>query len=197
MLGSTEVGKSAICSQLLSSEHINTYDTVEYSVEKEVIVSVDGVESRIIFVDHPAGDLQLEDLIESYSPVFCFLVVMAVDDSSSLVEAETVLAYLTEEGLCRDRAVILVANKTDLVRNRVVSMEDGMALARRHGVKYIETSPGINHNIDELLVGVVKQVRLRERKEDRKKKTKMMKLLGKFLKIKTDKSKSCSNLGVI
>ena len=65
----------------------------------------------------------------------------------------------------------------------------GCALARRHSVKYIETSPGmfrwlssgvchvvvagINHNIDELLVGVVKQVRLREVKEKRKKKTKV------------------------
>ena len=67
----------------------------------------------------------------------------------------------------------------------------GRALARRHSVKYIETSPGmfrglssgvchvvvagINHNIDELLVGVVKQVRLREKckKKGREKKTKV------------------------
>ena len=67
--------------------------------------------------------MQLDDLIESYYPVSCFLVVMAVDDSSSLVEAEAVLTYLTEEGFCRDKAVILVANKTDLVRNRVIRME--------------------------------------------------------------------------
>ena len=71
----------------------------------------------------------------------------------------------------------------------IVIFVDGKALARTHFVKYIETSPGmfrglssgvchvvvagINHNIDELLVGVVKQVRLREVKEKRKKKTKV------------------------
>ena len=41
-----------------------------------------------------------------------------MDDSSSQVEAEAILAYLTEEGFCREKAVILVANKTDLVRNK-------------------------------------------------------------------------------
>jgi len=197
MLGSTDVGKSAICSQVLSSEHANTYDTVESSVEKEVIISVDDEESTIVFVDHPAGDMEVEDLIESYSPVSCFLVVMAVDDDTSMFEAKAVLTYLTEEGLCKGRAIILVANKTDLVRNRIVSIEDGQALARRHGVKYIETSPGINHNIDELLVGVIKQVRLRRGKKERKKKTKMMKFLGAVLKIQTDKTKSCTNLSTL
>ena len=29
---------------------------------------------------------------------------------------------------------------------------DGKSLAMKYGVKYIETSPGINHNVDELLV---------------------------------------------
>ena len=32
---------------------------------------------------------------------------------------------------------------------------------------------GINHNIDELLVGVIKQIRLREGKKERKKETKV------------------------
>ena len=32
---------------------------------------------------------------------------------------------------------------------------------------------GINHNIDELLVGVIKQIRLREEKQERKKDTKV------------------------
>ena len=68
-------------------------------------------------------ECQLENLIGSYSPVSCFLVVVAVDDASSLAEAETILNYLTKDGLCKEKAVILVANKTDLVRSRVVTVE--------------------------------------------------------------------------
>ena len=35
-------------------------------------------------------------------------------------------------------------------------------MAIRFGVKYIETSPGINHNVDELLVGMLAQIQLRQ-----------------------------------
>ena len=40
MLGGAGVGKSSLCSQFLSSEHANTYERVEDSVEKEVIIAV-------------------------------------------------------------------------------------------------------------------------------------------------------------
>ena len=49
--------------------------------------------------------------------------MLAVDDFSSFEEAESILTYLMEDGYCREKAVILVANKTDLVRNRTVSHE--------------------------------------------------------------------------
>ena len=48
---------------------------------------------------------------------------MAVDDSFSMVEAETVLDYLSTRDLCKENAVILVGNKTDLVRSRVISCQ--------------------------------------------------------------------------
>ena len=93
---------------------------------------------------------------------------------------------------------ILVANKTDLVRNRQVGHfhlssspcrpwwqvkgSVGKEVATNYEIKYIETSPGgwqccnvateigkcaresfsgINHNVDELLVGLVTQIHLR------------------------------------
>ena len=63
----------------------------------------------------------------------------------------------------------------------------------KYKAKYIETSPGINHNIDELLVGIVKQIRGKKKK----KQGKVMKLLGKVLNVSTDRSKSCSNLSIV
>ena len=43
-----------------------------------------------------------------------------------------------------------------------VSFAAGKTLAIRYGCKYIETSPGINHNVDELLVGMLAQIELKE-----------------------------------
>ena len=119
----------------------------------------------------------------TYSP-HCVLVVMAVDDLYSLQLAEHILLYLTHAGTTRDKAVILVANKADLVRNREVKTAAGKRMAEKYNVKYIETSPGdddmkctiqydnlsipgINHNIDELLVGIFHQICLRQEAERR------------------------------
>ncbi|KAG8223025.1 hypothetical protein J437_LFUL001347 [Ladona fulva] len=41
-----------------------------------------------------------------------------------------------------------------------------------HDCKFIETSSGIQHNVDELLVGVLKQVRLRESRDRKLRKKK-------------------------
>ncbi len=49
------------------------------------------------------------------------MVVFAVDDTDSLVEAEQILSYLKSEDILKTQAVILVANKIDLVRSRVIT----------------------------------------------------------------------------
>ena len=48
------------------------------------------------------------------------MVVFAVDDAATLDAAERILAYLKMSGVMEEKPVILVANKTDLVRSRIV-----------------------------------------------------------------------------
>ena len=105
------------------------------------MVSVNGSESRIVFIDHEHGAMKLENMVVTYTP-HAFLVVMAVDNAGSLLTAEHILLGLKISLCLEDKAVILVANKTDLVRNREVKSGMGKQLAVKYGVKYIETSPG-------------------------------------------------------
>ena len=49
------------------------------------------------------------------------MVVFAVNEPETLQSAERILRYLKKERILKNQAVILVANKTDLVRNRAVS----------------------------------------------------------------------------
>ena len=63
----------------------------EDSVEKEVVVAVNGEESRVVFIDHQHGTMKLENLVMTYEP-HAFLVVLAVDDISSLSTVSTCLA---------------------------------------------------------------------------------------------------------
>ena len=74
------------------------------------------------FNNNPGNFLRLkvENLVSTYDP-HGFIVVYAVDEEESLEQAERILNYLKTIGLVATNAVILVANKTDLVRSRVVS----------------------------------------------------------------------------
>ena len=65
------------------------------------------------------------------------MVVMAVDDITSLELADHLLLYLSHSGSIEEKAVILVANKADLVRNREIKTGAG-----KYNVKHIETSLG-------------------------------------------------------
>ena len=80
-------------------------------------------------------------MITTYIPD-AFLVVMSVDDTASMETAEINLQFLNNLGLLREKTIVLVANKSDLVRNRVIKSAQGKSLAQKYGVKYIETSPG-------------------------------------------------------
>ena len=82
----------------------------------------------------------------------------------------------------------------------------GRSLAVKYGCKYIETSPGINHNVDELLVGMLAQMQLHEEREEASGQSgkpgkgggfKVMNLLEKVWKINKSSSKSCENLHVL
>ena len=49
---------------------------------------------------------------------------------------------MSENNLLRAKAVIVVGNKSDLVRRRAVTTRQGTDLAIKHRVKFIETSSG-------------------------------------------------------
>ena len=54
-------------------------------------------------------------------------------------------------------AKVLVANKTDL-DNRIITREQGQALAEQHGLSYFETSAKTGTNINELFYFVARQI---------------------------------------
>ena len=55
----------------------------------------------------------------------------------------TILSYLSNNNQLCDKVVILVGNKTDLVRSRSVTTDQGCDLAVKFGTKFTETSAGL------------------------------------------------------
>ncbi|CAH2057304.1 unnamed protein product, partial [Iphiclides podalirius] len=219
LLGDAGVGKTALVSQFMTSEYMNTYDASlddEFG-EKSVSVLLDGEESELIFIDHPSTEMSIENCLSTYEPHAC-VVVYSVVAKSSFTRAAELLQYLAREQFTVERTVVLVGNKADLARARQVTTNEGKALATSRDCKFIETSSGIQHNVDELLVGILKQIRLKESR-DKKQAKKISKQESKSSKLASSrthislsiarellhkicindisKSKSCENLHVL
>lgn len=62
----------------------------------------------------------MENYLATYEP-HAFVVVLSVTERSSYLRAEEVLQYLWRLDVMNNKGVILVANKTDIVRSRCVS----------------------------------------------------------------------------
>ncbi|MCL4125145.1 UNVERIFIED_CONTAM: hypothetical protein GTU68_049541 [Idotea baltica] len=91
-----------------------------------------------------------------------WLVVYSVTDKSSFQRAAEDLGKLQAANLIKGRVAILAGNKCELVRSRAVSFDDGRDLAVSYGAKFMEISVGMNHKCDDLLVGILHQLRLKE-----------------------------------
>ncbi|XP_039749142.1 uncharacterized protein LOC120625932 [Pararge aegeria] len=163
VLGGPGVGKSSLVGQFMTSEYLHAYDTSidDESGEKSVCVLLAGDESEITFLDSPPENAISEAAAHGYC------VVYSTADRASFAEAERRLQALWAAGHTARRAVILVGNKADLARSRAVPTDEGKALATSYECKFIETSVGINHNVDELLVGLLTQIRLKQQHAER------------------------------
>ncbi|XP_063388026.1 uncharacterized protein LOC134673903 [Cydia fagiglandana] len=163
VLGAPGVGKSSLVGQFMTSEYLHAYDTSidDESGERSVCVLLAGEESEITFMDAPADQLVTDGCAHGYC------VVYSTADRSSFAEAERRLQGLWAAGHTARRAVILVGNKADLARSRAVNTDEGKSLATSYECKFIETSVGINHNVDELLVGLLTQIRLKQQHAER------------------------------
>uniref|UniRef100_A0A182J5Q9 GTP-binding protein RAD n=1 Tax=Anopheles atroparvus TaxID=41427 RepID=A0A182J5Q9_ANOAO len=155
MIGAPGVGKGALLSQFRSSECINAYDTRESSGEQNISIILNGEESELKFVTDSIGNK--DEMLQADA----FLVVFSVVDKATFSRADQLLNMLHDMDVSRSRPTILVANKIDLARSRAVSTQDGKCLACTHKIKFIEVSVAINHNVDELLAGILSQIRLK------------------------------------
>ncbi|XP_055684590.1 uncharacterized protein LOC129790837 [Lutzomyia longipalpis] len=161
MLGASGVGKTALTYQFTTSEYICAYDLSlddDYG-QKTVSVLLDGQETDLEIIDHPACEMSTEAFCSTYN-IDIFVVVYSVVDRKTFKAAEKVLHYLKDNEMLLTRGAILVGNKTDLERHREVPTQAGRRLAKDVSCKFIETSSGLDHNVDELLVGIVAQVKL-------------------------------------
>ena len=126
LLGPQNVGKSTLIQKFLSTESEGEgpgdRNLIIFSPPPcaesggRLAVMLEGIESVLIFTELNSQQLQPETITEND----CVIVVFSLTDRESLEDVKIVLERLWQSGVVGCLPVILVGNKTDLVRTRQV-----------------------------------------------------------------------------
>ncbi|NXT25144.1 REM1 protein, partial [Syrrhaptes paradoxus] len=168
LLGDPGVGKTSLVNLFAGVQEWDLLDP-HRGAAYERTLSVDGEETTLLVMDAWEPDQGGE---ESWRRSQClqvgnaYVIVYSITDRASFESASELRIQLRRARQAEDIPIILVGNKTDLVRCREVSVEEGRACAAVFDCKFIETSAALQHNVDELFEGVVRQLRLRRGGKD-------------------------------
>jgi len=164
-LGSENVGKSCVIKRFCEGRFVSKYITtigVDYGVKP---VQVLGNNVKVNFFDTSGGNEYKDIRVEFYKDAQAVIVVYDVTNRKSftdldswLEEADSYNCPLSKNAKAGETPFVIVcANKTDLPR-RVVSQEDGLDFAHRHGMYYYETSAATGDSVSEALTFLFEKV---------------------------------------
>jgi len=205
VLGDHGTGKTALLQQFLTSEYMGAAtqaDTVfDDDSDIPVTVMLDGEETTMDFTEVP-----YEENLANYGDVDAYVVVFAINDYGTFQSAGELLHDIRTHD-SGNTGILLVGNKSELVRSRQVSEDEAMSICNECKAKYVELSAALNHKVDELLVGVARQIHLNAKRESKNKKGRNREgsivvrsakgLMGKLFVKKQVMTKSCENLSVL
>ncbi|KAJ8343708.1 hypothetical protein SKAU_G00310370 [Synaphobranchus kaupii] len=213
LLGEHGVGKSSLARIFGGVEECHDYDEAGNTYDRSIIV--DDEEASILLYDIWEQDNSQWLREQCMRMGDAYIIVYSVTDKASFEKASELRIQLRRARQSENIPIILVGNKSDLVRSREVSVDEGRACAVVFDCKFIETSASLHHNVQDLFEGIVRQVRLRkDSKEDNARRQasskrresiskKAKRFLGRMVAKKNkkmafrQKSKSCHDLSVL
>ncbi|XP_078485602.1 ras-related protein M-Ras [Ciona intestinalis] len=159
VVGDGGVGKSALTIQFFQKMFVEEYDpTIEDSYIQHT--DIDG-QWCILDVLDTAGQEEFSAMREQYMRTGDgFLIVYSVTDRASydhVPEFHDLILRVKDE---TQFPALLVANKVDLVHQRVVEEDEGKEMARQFQIPYIETSAkDPPQNVDKAFQDIVRLIR--------------------------------------
>ncbi|XP_006004098.1 GTP-binding protein RAD [Latimeria chalumnae] len=160
LLGDHGVGKSSLAR--IFGEVDDCHDSEETGNTYDRSIIVDGEEASLIVFD--SWEQDDNHWLQNYCMKMgdAYIIVYSVTNKASFEKASELRIQLRRARQTEDIPIILVGNKSDLVRSREVSIEEGRACAVVFDCKFIETSAALHHNVKDLFEGIVRQIRLRK-----------------------------------
>ncbi|MBN3279674.1 GEM protein, partial [Polyodon spathula] len=165
LLGDPGVGKSSLANIYAGTQEKDAANEQRGEESYERTLTVDGEEMTLIVMD--TWETEKQEQAENWVQDYCmqvgnaYVIVYSITDRASFESASELRIQLRRARQAENIPIILVGNKSDLVRCREVSVEEGRGCAVVFDCKFIETSAALHHNVQELFEGIVRQIRLR------------------------------------
>ncbi|CAJ0945718.1 unnamed protein product, partial [Mesorhabditis belari] len=160
--GSVCVGKKTLCSQI----HHHAANATPESVNILSTECEESGQSRSINFLLNGEEVQLEILLESaletspFSPhITMFMVVYSVTSRESFTTAANLLYRIFQHRKNTPVPVILVGNKMDLKRKKLVGTIEGRMLAKIYKCAFVELSALMAMNVDTMWKEILTQIR--------------------------------------
>ena len=162
VLGDGGVGKSALTIQFTQDVFVEEYDpTIEDCYRKQC--EINGKLAILEILD-TAGQEEYSAMRETYfSGGDAFLIVYSVTDRDSFEQAQSLYKSILRSKDSDYFPTVFVANKCDLLQERVVSRDEGIALAKDLKFSTLEVSAKRNINVKECFVTLIGDVKRYER----------------------------------
>ncbi|XP_053255668.1 GTP-binding protein RAD [Podarcis raffonei] len=165
LLGEHGVGKTSLARIFGGVEDCPDAEEAGNTYDRSIIV--DGEEASLVVFDIWEQDDSQWLQNHCMKMGDAYIIVYSVTDKVSFEKASELRIQLRRARQTEDIPIILVGNKSDLVRSREVSVDEGRACAVVFDCKFIETSAALHHNVKDLFEGIIRQIRLRkDSKED-------------------------------
>ncbi|PIC54496.1 hypothetical protein B9Z55_003726 [Caenorhabditis nigoni] len=153
VVGDTGTGKSSLISQLITSEYKNAFADEIQDYENTVSINLGGVECDLVFFES-----DLSDACWLTNEVHAFLVVYSIDSKSSWKQAVMALEMIRDRPDCRNIPTLVAGNKIDLERKRTVTKNEVRSTQAAYGFADFEISVALDHDVDDLLIGLVAEI---------------------------------------
>lgn len=149
VIGESSVGKSALLCRYADDIFSNNYTatvSVDFKVKK---ILVDGEEMELQIWD-TAGQERFRNVTKAYyRGAMGIFIVYDITDRKSYERIDTWMQHIANHA-SNDVHKVILGNKVDMSESaRVVSTEEGQAVADKYGVPFLEASAKENTNVSE------------------------------------------------
>ncbi|KAJ6247716.1 ras-like protein rasb [Anaeramoeba flamelloides] len=161
-------GKSALTIQFIQNHFVEEYcPTIEDNYRKHIEIDE---ERYLLDILDTAGSEDWSKMKELYTRQGeGFLFLYSITSRESFEEVTREIEKIQKMKEKKDFPMVIVGNKTDLEKDRKISQNEAMDLAKTYNCPFFETSAKNNHNVQEAFLQLVREVNLYHSKNNDKK----------------------------